>query len=76
MRALDKAGCIKSDLVAKDIPTDCENLDEFIKNYKEENKFLFTATKKTIGSSFKTSAVKNLSPAQQMDAFIRAAAGR
>ena len=76
MRALDKAGCIKSDLVAKDVPSDCENLEEFIENYKEENKFLFTAPKKTIGSSFKTSTTKNLSPAQQMDAYIRAALGR
>lgn len=76
MRALDKAGCIKSELVSKDVPTDCEDLNAFIENYKEENKFLFKSLKKTIGSTFKASGAKNLSPSQQMDAYIRAALGR
>lgn len=76
MRALDKAGCIKSDLVSKDIPLDCEDIDEFIKNYKDANQFLFKNPPESIGSTFKTSGTKNLTPAQRMDAFIRAAAGR
>lgn len=76
MRALDKAGCIKSDLVAKDIPLDCEDLEGFIESYRESNKFLFNVKKQTIGGNFKASGAKNLSPSQQMDAYIRAALGR
>lgn len=76
MRALDNAGCIKSELVAKDVPLDCDDLNAFIENYREENKFLFKSPKKTIGSTFKSSGAKSLSPAQQMDAYIRAALGR
>lgn len=76
LRALDNAGCIKSDLVAKDIPEDCEDLDSFINNYKESNGFLFKPKKTFVGNSFKASGSKNLTPSQQMDAFIRAALGR
>ena len=76
MRALDKAGCIKSELVAKDMPDNCEDLDKFIETYKEENKFLFKAPKQNIGTSFKSSGAKNLTSAQKMDAYIRAALGR
>lgn len=76
MRTLDKAGCIKSELVAKDIPIDCENLEDFVDSYKKENKFLFKQQKENIGSSFKTPTTKNLTPTQQMDAYIRAALGR
>lgn len=76
VRELDKAGCKKSELVFKDVPNDCENLEEFIKNYKEENQFLFSEPPKNIGSTFKTSGTKNLSAAQKMDAYIRAALGR
>lgn len=80
IRKLDKAGCIKSELVAKDIPADLdlsEGLDGFIKDYKEQNEFLFKAPKQsTIGGTFKASGAKNLTPSQQMDAYIRAALGR
>lgn len=79
IQKLDKAGCIKSELVAKDVPSDldlAEGLDEFIEKYKEENSFLFKAPKQNIGSVFKTSGKQNLSPSQQMDAYIRAALGR
>lgn len=79
IQKLDKAGCIKSELVAKDIPDNletAEDLDNFIKSYKEQNKFLFNAPKQNIGSSFKTSGAKNLTPSQRMDAYIRAALGR
>ena len=79
IQKLDKAGCIKSELVAKDIPSDLDlsdGLDEFIEKYKEENSFLFKVPKQNIGSVFKTSGKQNLSPSQQMDAYIRAALGR
>lgn len=79
IQKLDKAGCIKSELVAKDIPADLsssDDLDKFIQNYKEENKFLFKTPKQNAGGTFKTSGRKNLTPSQQMDAYIRAALGR
>ena len=80
MRMLDKAGCIKSELVAKDIPADLdlkEGLDSFIEEYKEQNGFLFKQPKvNSIGGTFKASGAKNLTPSQQMDAYIRAALGR
>ena len=79
IQKLDKAGCIKSELVAKDIPAQMslsEDLDKFIEKYKEENKFLFKAPKQNAGGNFKASGAKNLTPSQQMDAYIRAALGR
>lgn len=79
IQKLDKAGCVKSELVAKDVPADIstgEDLDAFIENYREENKFLFKTPKQNAGGSFKTSGKKNLTPSQQMDAYIRAALGR
>ena len=79
IQKLDKAGCVKSELVAKDIPSDLsssEELDNFIRNYKEENKFLFKTPKQNAGGVFKSSGRKNLTPSQQMDAYIRAALGR
>ena len=76
MRALDKAGCLKSELVAKDIPANCENLEDFIEAYKGENSFLFKVPKQNISTTFKSSGSKNLSAAQKMDAYIRAALGR
>ena len=79
IQKLDKAGCIKSELVAKDIPADLsssDDLDKFIQKYKEENKFLFKTPKQNAGGTFKTSGRKNLTPSQQMDAYIRAALGR
>lgn len=76
MRKLDKAGCIKSELVAKDMPADCENLDDFIESYKSENAFLFKTQKQSRGGTFKPSVSKSLTPSQQMDAYIRRALGR
>lgn len=79
IRKLDKAGCIKSELVAKDIPDDLElgeGMDEFIERYKEENEFLFQQNRaNNFGGTFK-STTKVLTPSQQMDAYIRAALGR
>ena len=79
IQKLDRAGCIKSELVAKDIPADivtAEDLETFIEDYKENNKFLFKAQKQNAGGTFKASGIKNLTPSQKMDAYIRAALGR
>lgn len=78
MRALDSAGCIKSELVAKDIPDDCKDFDEYIKTYKVENGFLFNSArqKQSRGGAHKPSTTVNLTPSQQMDMSIRKALGR
>lgn len=76
MRALDNAGCLKSDLVAKDIPADCSDFEEFIENYKNENGFLFGVKKQTHGGNFKPHTSQNLTPSQRMDNYIRRALRR
>lgn len=76
IRKLDKAGCIKSELVAKDIPSDCEDIDAFIETYKQENGFLFSTQKQSIGGTFKPSTSINLTPSQRIDKIIRSTLGR
>lgn len=76
MRALDKAGCLKSELVAKDIPTDCTDFEKFIADYKNENGFLFGIKKQTHGGTFKPQNARNLTPSQRMDNYIRSALRR
>ena len=71
---LDKAGCIKSDLVVNVIPDDCDDVQDWIDNYKKENEILFK--KENHGGSYKPSSTTNLTPSQMMDNYIRAAAGR
>lgn len=71
---LDKAGCIKSDLVVNVIPDDCEDVQAWIDSYKKENEILFK--KENHGGSYKPSSTTNLTPSQMMDNYIRAAAGR
>ena len=71
---LDKAGCIKSDLVVNVIPDDCDDVQAWIDNYKKENEILFK--KENHGGSYKPSSTTNLTPSQMMDNYIRAAAGR
>ena len=55
---------------------DPDTLETFIEDYKENNKFLFKAQKQNAGGTFKASGIKNLTPSQKMDAYIRAALGR
>lgn len=76
MRALDNAGCLKSELVAKDIPADCADFEEFIENYKNENGFLFGIKKQSHGGNFKPQNSQNLTPSQRMDNYIRKALRR
>lgn len=71
---LDKAGCIKSDLVANIIPDDCEDIQAWIEEYKRDNEILFN--KQDHGGAFKPSQINNLSPSELMNSFIRQAAGR
>ncbi len=73
---LDKAGCIKSDLVVNVIPDDCEDVQGWIENYKKENGILFKKETTNHGGGYKPSTTSNLTPAEQMNSFIRTAAGR
>lgn len=76
MMKLDKQGCLRSALVLKDIPQDCENLDEFIENYKKNCPFLFSKQKSKHGFSFKGGKNANYTPSQKMNNYIRSAIGR
>lgn len=69
--SLTKFGCLKPDLVAGEIPSDCENLDEWVQNYKSENEFLFRQSSENHGGSFKPAKTNNLSPTELMNNFIR-----
>ena len=72
---LDKAGCIKSDLVANIIPEDCQDIQLWIDEYKRENGILFKQ-EENHGGGFKPVQINNLSPSELMNTFIRQAAGR
>ena len=72
---LDKAGCLKSELVAPAIPDDCEDIQSWIDNYKAQNQILFKK-EPNHGGGFKPSSINNLSPSAMMNSFIRNAAGR
>ena len=69
--SLTKFGCLKPELVAGEIPNDCENLDEWVQNYKSENEFLFRQASENHGGSFKPAKTNNLSPTELMNNFIR-----
>ena len=71
LSSLNKFGCLKSELVAKEIPSDCENIDEWVQNYKNENEFLFSLPPESHGGNFKPSRSNNLSPTELMNNFIR-----
>ena len=73
---LQNVGCLKPALVLKDIPQDCENLDEFIQNYKNENYFLFEQPKERHGFAFRGGRARNYTTSQQMNSYIRSALGR
>lgn len=72
---LDKAGCIKSDLVATVIPDDCDNVQEWIENYKKENEILFKTATTNHGGNFKPSNGTNANPHDAINNFIRSKHG-
>lgn len=73
---LDKAGCIKSELLLKEIPDDCRDVKAWVEVYKKENEFLFKSESKSHGGGHKPQGNNTLTPSQKMDAYIRAALGR
>lgn len=73
---LDKAGCIKSDLVVNVIPEDCEDVAAWIEAYKKDNDILFKRETASHGGGYKPSGSKNLNASELMNSYIRQAAGR
>lgn len=73
---LDKAGCIKSDLVVNVIPEDCEDVQSWIDTYKKENEILFKKESTNHGGGYKPSAGNNVNASALMNSYIRQAAGR
>jgi len=73
---LDKAGCIKSDLVATAIPDDCDDVPKWIEDYKKENEILFKAANQNHGGNYKPSSSNNINAHDAMNEFIRAKSGR
>ena len=69
--SLERAGCLKPELVLKSVPRDCENLDEWIDKFKAENDILFGNPNDSHGGSYKPTVSKNLSPNEIMNNFIR-----
>lgn len=73
---LDKAGCIKSDLVATAIPDDCDDVQKWIEDYKKDNEVLFKAATNNHGGNYKPSTSNNVNPHDAMNNFIRTQSGR
>ncbi|MCR5261571.1 MAG: hypothetical protein K6C94_06995 [Candidatus Gastranaerophilales bacterium] len=73
---LEKAGCLKPSLVLKDIPEDCQNVDEFVQEYQQNNPFLFKKPQTRHGYTFKNGKASNYTASQQMNNYIRSALGR
>lgn len=73
---LEKNGCLKPKLVLSEIPADCDDLDEFLSKYKNENPFLFKTKKEKHGYSFRGVRASNYTASQQMNNYIRSALGR
>ncbi len=76
LHKLDKIGCLKPNLVLSEIPADCEDLDHFLKVYKNENPFLFKSEKIRHGFAFRGGKASNYTTSQQMNNYIRSALGR
>ena len=68
LHKLDTIGCLKPKLVLSEIPADCEDIDGFLKVYKNE--------KTRHGFSFRGGKASNYTTSQQMNNYIRSALGR
>ena len=69
--ALEKSGCIKPELAMKALPADCEDIQEWVDNFKSENDILFKSEAVSHGGSFKPTQCSNLSPVEIMNNYIR-----
>lgn len=76
LHKLQIKGCKKPELALRDIPADCNDLDEFLSLYSKDNSFLFDKPKTKHGYSFRGGRASNYTPSQQMNNYIRSALGR
>ncbi len=76
LQKLEAKGCLKPNLVLNDIPAECENIDEFLKDYAQNNPFLFKKTVSRHGFNFSGAKASNYTTSQQMNNYIRSALGR
>lgn len=75
--ALEKAGCIEAELIANKIPEDETDINGWVEDYKKTHPSLFEEKKpQSHGGAYKPQKSNNLTPSQQMNAFIRSSAGR
>lgn len=71
LAALEKYGCLRPELAAKAVPEDCENIQEWVEQFKTENDILFRKPVQDHGSNFKPTQCTNLSPVEIMNNYIR-----
>lgn len=71
LAALEKSGCLKPELAAKTIPENCENIQEWVEQFKAENDILFRKPLQDHGNTFKPTQCTNLSPVEIMNNYIR-----
>ena len=76
LQKLEAKGCLKPNLVINDIPAECEDIDEFLTVYAENNPFLFKKTVTRHGFNFSGAKASNYTTSQQMNNYIRSALGR
>ena len=69
--ALEKSGCLKPDLAIKALPPDCDDIQEWVENFKSENDILFKSEPTNHGANFKPTQCSNLSPVEIMNNYIR-----
>ena len=69
--ALEKSGCLKPDLALKALPQDCEDIQEWVDNFKADNDILFKSEPVNHGGNFKPTQCSNLSPVEIMNNYIR-----
>ena len=71
LAALEKSGCLRPELAAKAVPENCENIQEWVEQFKAENDILFRKPALDHGSNFKPTQCTNLSPVEIMNNYIR-----
>lgn len=76
LHKLQLKGCKKPELALRDIPPDCNDVDDFLSLYAKQNSFLFEKPKNKHGYSFRGGRASNYTPSQQMNNYIRSALGR
>ena len=69
--ALEKAGCLNSELASKVVPKDCENINDWVEKFKSDNEYMFKKTQPNHSTTFKPSQCRTLNTNEIMNNFIR-----